>query len=63
MFVALVLLDSRRDMRFGAPEPLPAAVLERRRKDPPPRPVGAFGAEFPQMVPAAPGSESVAKKG
>lgn len=46
------------DMKFAAEpgRPLPAGKVKER-------PIGAFGAEFPQMVPSKPGSAAVSRKG
>ena len=51
--------EKGRDMRFGA-EPAGRAPAPGARRE---RPVGAFGAEFPQMVPSAATSAAVSKKG
>ena len=55
------------DMKFGVeparppPKKAPGATAGPPAK--PPKPVGAFGAEFPQMVPSTPASAAVAAKG
>lgn len=48
-----------RDAKFGPDRPARRRVPAAKRE----RPVGAFGAEFPQMMPAEPGSATVKAKG